>query len=350
MPRLVVLGLDTSCYTTSLALVSLEGELLGEARRLLPVEAGMRGMAQSEAVFHHIQNLAGLFRELPRPSEGMEIVGIAAAVRPRPEPESYMPVFTVARSYGRFLASVLGVPCWETSHQEGHIIAGLYGMAEAGRVQEPKEGGRETGLIPVRWEVPGAELPPEFLAVHLSGGTSQILKVRMLGQAVRLALEVVGGTMDLPAGQLVDRIGVLMGLPFPSGPHLERLAREHEGEFTKLPTAVRGGFFSLSGPETQARRLLERGEPPGAVARAVEDCIAKALEKSLRYLVEETGLKHILMVGGVSANRRLRERLQHRLGHRAVGASLLFPPGKYCTDNAVGAALIGAKNVLSRQE
>lgn len=143
---------------------------------------------------------------------------------------------------------------------------------------------------------------------------------------------------------------VLMGLPFPSGPHLEHLASKHQGQVIKLPTAIQGGGFSLSGPETQARRLLERGEPSGAVARAVEDCIAKALEKSLRYLVEETGLKHILMVGGVSANRRLRERLQHRLGHRAVGASLLFPPAKYCTDNAVGTAIIGAKNVRSRQE
>ncbi|TDA67882.1 MAG: O-sialoglycoprotein endopeptidase [Clostridia bacterium] len=342
----MVVGLDTSCYTTSLALVSLEGGLLGEARRLLPVEAGMRGMAQSEAVFHHVRNLTGLWQELPLPAGDTEIVGVAAAVRPRPEPASYMPVFTVARSYGRFLAAALGVSCWETSHQEGHIVAGLYGLAVGGRAPDSGEEGQETDPVPVRWETLGAQLPPEFLTVHLSGGTSEILRVAV-ARGGRLNIEVVGGTMDLPAGQLIDRIGVLMGLPFPSGPHLERLTRAYEGEFVRLPVAVHGGYFSLSGPETMACRLLQQGEPPGAVARAVEDCIAKALEKALRYLAAETGLKHVLMVGGVSANARLRERLRHRLGHRAVGASLLFPPGKYCTDNAVGAAGIGAKNLLA---
>lgn len=315
-----ILGLDSSCYTTSAALVSTAGELIGEARRLLEVEVGARGLSQSAALFKHVQNFPAVLEELFSTVQ-VRVVGVAAGVRPLPSPESYLPVFTVARSVGCSLAAGLGVPYWGFSHQGGHLMAGLWS---------------------VQYD-PGAS----FLAVHFSGGTSQVLQVNCLDSPFSLDIRVLGETLDLAAGQLVDRIGVLLGLPFPAGSHLEKLASAYEGELVHLPTCARDFSFSLSGPETQARRLIASGVPAGAVARAVEDCLARVLEKVLRPALVATSLSHVLLAGGVMANADIRRRLRRRLEHRAVGARLLFPAPGYCVDNAVGIALLGQKLYLT---
>ena len=139
--------------------------------------------------------------------------------------------------------------------------------------------------------------------------------------------------------QFVDRIGVALGMPFPAGSHLEKLAATYSRNLFK--TRVKGYDFSFSGPETAARKLLAEGNPPEAVARAVEQCVATTLEKVLRRAVSDTGLKEILIVGGVAANSYIRQRLVYRLEHRAVGAKLFFAEPVYSTDNAVGIAQIG---------
>lgn len=311
---MAVLGIDTSCYTTAVAIVDPQGKLLFEDRRLLRVPEGEYGLQQSMAVFQHIGNLPELLLRAFEIVPPRELQAVAASIKPRPVPGSYMPVFTVSAHQGRILSAALGVPFWPTTHQEGHLRAGLW----------------STGFTPQR----------PFIAVHLSGGTSEVLLAEP--EKGRVKIKKVGGTTDLNAGQFIDRIGVLLGLPFPAGPHLEQLARgAGSGTEVTLPSAVRGYDFSFSGPASHAERLIQQGAPPAAVARAVERCIANTLEKVLRPLMEETGYRDILFVGGVAANLFLRERLCRRLEHRAVGGKLYFAEPQHSTDNAIGVALLG---------
>lgn len=310
------MGIDTSCYTTSVAVVDEEGNLLADERQLLPVPSGKRGLAQSQALFYHVQNLPMLLRQIGRRFSG-RVIGIAASTRPRPVKGSYMPVFTVAEGYGSGMAAIMGVDFYATTHQEGHLMAGLWSA--------------------------GVDLD-NFLAVHLSGGTSELLRVKSASSSEHyFEIELLGGTTDLHAGQFIDRVGVAMGLPFPAGPHLEELAQSVSQGELRIPTWVKGFQFSFSGPETHARRLLKRGAKPEHVARAIEHCVAATVEKIVRKAVEEYGLRHVLIVGGVASNRYLRQHLTKKLEHRAVGAKLYFAQPRFSTDNAVGTALLGLK-------
>lgn len=310
------LGIDTSAYTCSVAIVNQAGDVLTAHRRLLPVPPGARGLQQGTAVFHHIQILPDLLAAAFTKVPAADLQGIAAAARPRPLTGSYMPVFTVAAGQGRILAAALRLPFLATSHQEGHIAAGLWSAS---------------------WQPQGG-----FLAVHLSGGTSEVLQVTPGEKDFNITR--LGGTLDLHAGQLVDRAGVLMGLQFPAGQQLEALAREASDEDrVRLTSAVRGYNFSFSGPASQAERLLAAGVPRAAVARAIEQCIAKTLERVLRRAVDATGMRDILIVGGVAANTYLRKRLRQRLEHPAVEARLHFAAPEYSSDNAIGVALLGRR-------
>lgn len=311
----IVIGIDTSCYTTSVAIVDTEENLIGEHRQLLKVPKGDRGLKQSEAVFQHVQNMKTVFSKVKNFTKRENIVAISASTKPRPIENSYMPVFTVGESQGRVLASMLEVPFWETSHQEGHLLAGMWSS--------------------------GFNTDENFLAIHLSGGTSEIMHVVSKKGENLFEIELLGGTKDLHAGQFVDRIGVAMNLPFPAGPHLEKMASNAIIQDTYIPSYVKGFDFSFSGAETHALRLLRQGMSAETVARAVENVIAKTIEKAARNAIELTGLKKILFVGGVAANQHLRERLKYRLEHPAVGGKLYFADPSLSADNAVGTALLG---------
>lgn len=308
----MILGIDTSNYTTSLCLIDETGIILKEQRRLLEVEEGERGLQQSAAVFQHVRNLPSLLETIGS-LQGIQAICVSS--RPRPEEGSYMPVFLAGEGLARSLAAAFEVPLYRTSHQEGHIAAG--------------EG--TAGLIPDH----------EFLAVHLSGGTSDLLRVKR--QASGYEIRQIGSSKDLHAGQFVDRVGVALGLPFPAGPHLEQLARTatDSDASIRLPSPIEGYNWSFSGPETAAQKLIQAGANPAGIARAVESAIAKGLEKVLRKVIEETNQKSILIVGGVAANLYIRERLKKRLEHPAVGARLYFADPRYSTDNAYGVARIG---------
>jgi len=312
------LGIDTSNYTTSLCLIDEAGRIVREARRLLTVEEGERGLQQSAALFQHVQNIPTLIEEIG--DVAGRLVAVCTSTRPRRLPGSYMPVFTAGTMLGRSLAVTHGVPFYETSHQEGHIAAG---------------------------EGSAGEVPTDrFVAVHISGGTTDLLDIQRLADGY--AIETLGTSIDLHAGQFVDRVGVALGLPFPAGPHLEQLAMQSTNDEIALPSPVNGYNLSLAGPETAAMRMVEQGLPAADIARAVERCIAKGLEKTLRKAVEERGVKELLIVGGVAANQFIRERLKLRLEHRAVGAKLYFALPRYSTDNAYGVALLGLQQHKSR--
>ena len=315
------LGIDTSCYTTSLAVVTRNRKLLVDKRRILKVPLGEKGLQQAMAVFQHLQNLPPMLEELVEEVSFQDIKLIAASALPRSVKGSYMPVFTVSEGQARILASAMEVTFKAFSHQEGHLRAGLWSS--------------------------GKELNERFLAVHLSGGTSELLIVEF-NKGKGFNIKLMGGTTDLHAGQFVDRIGVRLGLKFPAGKELEKLASHASGTSLKLSSSVRGYDFSFSGPESQAARLLEKGEEPSHIARSVEHCIAKTIEKVARKAVEETGVKDILLVGGVASNTYIRVKLEERLSHRAVNAKLFFAHPRFSTDNAVGVALLG-KDYFQRE-
>ncbi len=308
----VVIGFDTSCYTTSVAAVTAEGDVLASCRKLLPVKLGERGLRQSEGVFHHVRALPERLEELAPYIRGHEIAAVCVSARPRDEADSYMPVFHAGDAQGRGLAAMLGVPCFATTHQRGHIAAAKVdsGIAEG-----------------------------DLLAVHLSGGTTELLSLKE-GE-----LTLLGGTLDLHAGQVVDRTGVAMGLPFPAGPHLEELAVRGTSHALLTMTTRDGGLnCHFSGAETQIQRWIQSGEMSREdIAREVYDLLARTVVRMICAGAEKTGISQVLIAGGVSSSRLFRELVTERIHKRDQGLLVCFGKPEYSGDNAVGTALIGAQ-------
>ncbi len=310
----VVIGFDTSCYTTSVAAVTVAGEVLASCRKLLPVPQGERGLRQSEAVFTHVRQLPERMEALAPHLAGCEIAAVCVSRRPRDEEVSYMPVFQAGDAQARGLAAMLGVPCFATTHQRGHIAAA--------RVDSGVQAG-------------------DLLAVHLSGGTTEILALQ--GEDLTL----LGGTLDLHAGQVVDRTGVALGLPFPAGPYLEELAVRGKSNALLTVCTRNGGLdCHLSGAETQVQRLIKAGAMPREdIAREVYDLLARTVCKMACAGAEKTGIGQVLIAGGVSSSALFRELVSARIHKRDRELHLCFGKPEYSGDNAVGVALIGAEQL-----
>ena len=308
----IVIGLDTSCYTTSVAAVTVDGQVLASCRKLLPVKTGERGLRQSEAVFIHVRQLPERLEELGAYIRGHEIVAVCASRQPRDEEESYMPVFQVGDAQARGLAAMLGVPCFASTHQRGHVAAAMVdsGVAEG-----------------------------DLLAVHLSGGTTELLSLR--GDDLTL----LGGTLDLHAGQFVDRVGVALGMSFPAGPHLEKLAVQGTSE-ARLPANMADGDLHchFSGAETQVQRWIRQAEMPREnIAREVYDLLARTVSRMILAGSRETGIRQVLIAGGVASSALFRQLVTERIHKKEKDFRVCFGRPEYSGDNAVGAALIGAK-------
>ncbi|MGE5589707.1 MAG: O-sialoglycoprotein endopeptidase [Bacillota bacterium] len=311
-----VLGLDTSFYTTSAAAVDLSGRLLAAQRALLPVPPGERGLRPQEGVFLHVQALPGLLakvlEEVRQQGAPAAPAAVAASVRPLPQSDSYLPVFRVSDGFGRSLAAAWQVPFLGTTHQEGHVMAGVWSA--------------------------GMPLDEPFVAVHLSGGTTEFLDAVPAPDGFSLTL--LGQAKDLHVGQFIDRIGVALGLPFPAGPSLEALAAGGMPGPAVIPSHAEDASLSFSGPEACALRLLAQGVRPADLAYGVQVCVARSVEKALRWSLKSTGRRRALVVGGVAANGFLRRELTDRLA-RGAGVSVYFARPELSTDNAVGVALLG---------
>ena len=314
-----VIGFDTSNYRTSAAAVTLDGEILADYRELLPVSEGERGLRQSEAVFAHIRQLRNCEMLLRSQADGIRIAAVAASVRPRDGEDSYMPVFQVGHTAGCMLAAALNVPFFETTHQRGHLAAAQHGT-----------------------ELEGAE---RMLALHLSGGTTDLL------EADGDRITQIGGSADLHAGQLVDRAGVAMGLPFPSGEALEALARNGKSEGRLGCSMERGDLTChLSGAETRVQQWIRRRElPEEDIAREIYDLLARTIVRMLKAGAAQTGQTRALVTGGVASSPLLRQMLKERKNRTRGCPELIFGKPERSGDNAVGVALIGARLVASGQ-
>jgi len=310
----VAVGFDTSCYTTSAAAVNEQGEVVAFARKLLPVAAGQRGLRQSEAVFAHVRQMPQIMEELRQQlaPQQAKIVCVCASAAPTDGEDSYMPVFTVGLGHARTAAALLDVPLYTTTHQRGHIAAGLLG---------------------------NSPLTQEHIALHLSGGTTDLL---LCGEKTITAL---GSSLDLHAGQLVDRIGVKLGLGFPAGPALEKLALScPDAPKALIPCSMQDGDLSchLSGAENKVHQLLEKGLVSNEqAALEVFDLLSRTVCRMLVAAGKKTGLKQALVVGGVASSTLLRKLLHKRLQKAGSRMQVVFGDPRYSADNAAGVAAIG---------
>lgn len=301
------LGIDTSCYTTSLGVMA--GDKHCHYKTPLKVKEGECGLRQSDAVFEHIKNLPALFEEMSKDFDFSlyenKIVSVSS--KPRNADGSYMPVFMAGHSFARAVSSVIGAKLNCVSHQEGHIMAAIYSCGAYSLLNEP------------------------FLAVHISGGTTEIVLAEKCENGFKT--EVVGGTKDLPAGQFIDRIGVLMGMEFPCGKYLDTMAIEYEGD-DKVKTSVDGSFINFSGEETRYRRAFENGEEKERIAYSVMKVIRESLVEAIEYSREKYKIENVLMAGGVSSSKFIREGFGNVKG-------VYFAESELSTDNAMGVCCLG---------
>lgn len=305
-------GIDTSNYTTSLALCDGEGRVLANLKAPLPVKEGERGLRQSDAVFAHVKNLPPLAQELSsvmRSLENARVCGIGYSATPRREEGSYMPCFLAGQVAASSMNVTADVPVCAFSHQEGHVMAALYSAGVADTL-----------------------CAREFVAFHVSGGTTDVLYVHPDGE--RFRIERIGTSLDLHAGQAVDRVGVAMGMKFPCGRELEALAAECTVKIPKPRICVKGLDCHLSGLENLALSLYEKTGDKALVAAYTLDFIGE----TLCALTDEVRARYpdipVVFAGGVMSNRRI----QSMLGDRF--ANTYFSEPAFSADNAAGVALL----------
>lgn len=290
-------GFDTSNYTTSCA--KFDGERGVNSGRLLDVKPGELGLRQSEALFSHVKRLPEIVEKLGK----TDIIAVGASEKPRETQDSYMPCFLAGVASAKTLAALLGVPYYGFSHQQGHIAAASW---SAGRLDL---------------------LEREHLAWHLSGGTTELLYVRPMGVAVKC--EIIGGTQDVSAGQLIDRAGQALGLQFPAGKALDALSKSASVRDMYKPK-VAGMSFSLSGVEQKMHRLIDSGESAENVAYFTLASMIAAVEGATKNAMAKYGDLPVLYSGGVASNSLLRETVQGGI----------FAEPQYSTDNAMGTAIL----------
>lgn len=301
------LGLDTSNYTTSAAYSDAASGAVQQVKKLLPVKAGEMGLRQSDAVFHHVRQLPEMVEALRERCDG-DITAVAASDRPQQKDGSYMPCFLVGAGAARELGALLRIPVHFFTHQQGHVAAALYGADKLCLRHEP------------------------FLAFHVSGGTTDAVLVQPHKEEI-LSCEVVAHSLDLKAGQLVDRVGGMLGLPFPAGPALEALALTSENIKLRPRASMDGVDCHLSGVENQCRQMLDKGSPPADVALFCLKSIETALTAMTVALQERYGRLPLVYAGGVMSNSIIKRSLTEKFGG-------FFAPPAMSADNAVGIATL----------
>ncbi len=297
------LGFDTSNYTTSVAF--FDGETFCQEKRLLPVKSGERGIRQSDAVFHHTKAYPELLQNLLQKS-GNDILSVGASVRPTTQEGSYMPCFLVGEGAARSVANALGVPFYAFSHQQGHIAAAL---CSAGKTELFNE---------------------EFLAFHVSGGTTDLVLCEPCEDIFMTTL--YASSSDLKAGQAVDRIGVKMGLDFPAGKELEKLALKSTREY-KNKIKLKDGFCSLSGLENKCDKMLSQGEAKEDVAKFLLDYIADVVCEMTWSAFQNLGELPVVYAGGVMSDTIIKNKVLSRFD---AG----FAEPDFSCDNAAGVAYL----------
>lgn len=318
---LTVLGLETSCDETAASVVRLTG---GRAEVLSSVvhsqiddHAAYGGVVPEIAARSHVEMIAEVTRramaEADMGYDGLD--GVAATAGP-----GLVGGVMVGLSFGKAAALARGLPLVAVNHLEGHAVSARL----------------------------GAEVAYPFLLLLVSGGHCQLLEVRGVGDMSRM-----GATIDDAAGEAFDKIAKALGLGYPGGPALERLAMQGDGSKIDLPRALLGRKdcdFSFSGLKTAAFRIAqtcETEQDKADLADAVQNAIARQLsdrsERALAAYAETHDHRLFVVAGGVAANKTIRATLQATAAKH--GFDFLAPPMAYCTDNAAMIALAGAERL-----
>ena len=298
-----VIGFDTSNYTTSVA--SFDGQAGVNCSKLLPVKAGQLGLRQSDAVFHHTQSLPELSGRLFSDLSVDTVTAVGVSTRPRAVEGSYMPCFTVGYSHAKLLADALHVPLYTFSHQQGHVAAAC-------------------------WSADRMDLMDrEHLAWHLSGGTTELLLIRPEGKSV--FCQRIGGTTDISAGQLIDRTGQLLELPFPSGKYVDELSTQAEcEEFFRVK--CNQTEFSFSGVQNKVQEYFEKTKSPACTASYVLRSICYTIYQVTKNALEIYPGLPVVLSGGVASNSMLRAYMQP--------LEPVFAQPEFSKDNAIGVAVL----------
>jgi Metal-dependent proteases with possible chaperone activity len=308
----LILGIDTSNYTTSAAIYdTVSGEII-QSKMLLPVKPGEKGVRQCDAVFHHTTQLPQVIASLREKGGGFgsdKISAIGVSTRPRSAEGSYMPCFMVGSGTAAILSEVMSVPKYECSHQEGHIAAALY---SSGRLDL---------------------MNGEFIAFHVSGGTTEA--VLASGNGEGFETRPVACSLDLKAGQAIDRAAVMMGLPFPGGRHLEALAGECDESIPFRPS-MKGLDCSLSGIENKCRKLMDDGAPKPYIARFCLTAVMNSIIGMTDALIAEFGSLPLVYAGGVMSNGMMRREISKKYPRAAFAAP------EFSCDNAAGVAYLAS--------
>lgn len=300
------LGIDTSNYTTSVALYDSNTNTISQQKKLLPVKDGCLGLRQSDAVFHHTAQLHTLFEQLVKNVDMTKIKAIGVSTRPRPVESSYMPCFSVGENTAKILSSALQKPLLTFSHQEGHIAAALFSAKRDDLFNE------------------------KFLAFHVSGGTTEA--VVATGKDNGFTVNLVAKTLDLHAGQAIDRVGIMLGLKFPCGAQLEQLALNYTEKVNVHPT-VKGFDCCLSGVENLCKKMLDNGDCKEKIAYFCIKYIEKSLDVMTQRLIEAYGKMPVVFAGGVMSNSIIKNSFKEK--YNAV-----FAEPQFSTDNAAGIAYL----------
>lgn len=303
------LGIDTSNYTTSVALFNSESGKMLQKKQLLPVKQGQLGLRQSDAVFHHTQQLHTLVEEISKQADLSKISAVGVSNRPRPVDGSYMPCFTVGENTARIISAVIKKPLLTFSHQEGHIAAALFSADRDDLFDK------------------------EFIAFHISGGTTEAVLAK--GSTSSFAVTEIAKTLDLNAGQAVDRVGLMLGLKFPCGSQLEQLALKNTEVLKPRPT-LKGADCCLSGLENQCKKMLDNGEAKEKISAFCLAYIQSTLEKMTEKLLEKYGNLPVIFAGGVMSNSIIRNALTEKF-------NATFAKPEFSSDNAEGIAYLTYK-------
>lgn len=305
-----IIAIDTSNYTTSLALMNTDGELLLNLKRPLKVKEGERGLRQSEAVFLHTVNIPSVMQELSELWPELHPVAVGVSEKPRNEEGSYMPCFLSGVAVASSVAAVYNVPLYKFSHQCGHVMAAIYSASADELLSAP------------------------FAAFHLSGGTSELLSVTP--GRFDFKTELLGGTADLNAGQVIDRIGVHMGFSFPAGAELERSAMQNVAKIPKKKVSVNGLTFNLSGLENMAIKLYQDTSDKPLVSAFVLDYVYRSVAAVCEEYERRFGSTRFVFAGGVMCNKIIRRELEGRF-------NAYFAEPSLSADNAVGVAALALR-------
>ena len=306
----VFLGIDTSNYTTSLALYNSETKNVIHKRKLLPVKEGSLGLRQSDALFHHTVQLPELFQNLFSEYSG-KIDAVCVSERPRSVDGSYMPCFLAGVSAGQSVASSMGIPLYKFSHQDGHIAAALF---SADRMDLMKA--------------------KQFAAFHVSGGTTEAVLVKPNDNG-SFSTQIICASSDLKAGQAIDRVGTAMGLKFPAGKSLDELSLKSKREY-KIKPYIKDGNCSLSGVENKCMKMIKDSESPEDVAKYCLTYVGSAICEMCGYVLEKYPDITIVFAGGVLSNTLIRGMIKKNFADNAV-----FSLPEFSSDNAAGIAVLG---------